>query len=131
MALSGQDILATLHAKMFKQIETCKLVGVFDTNFIHSKSVASEYDIKAFENLDDLLNSVDAVSIAATTSSHYELVKKSLEKNKHVFVEKPITPTIAEAEEIVEIAETKNLNLQVGHIERFNPASYFSREIYN
>jgi predicted dehydrogenase len=118
----GTGHLGKLHVKMYKHINNCKLIGVYDTNLIQSKAAASEYNITEFENLNELLNEVDAVSVAATTSSHFELVKKSLETGKHVFVEKPITTTIAEAEELVKIAAEKKLNLQVGHIERFNPA---------
>jgi predicted dehydrogenase len=118
----GTGHLGKIHVKMFKHIRNCTLIGVYDKNFIQSKAAASEFSVKEFENLNDLLDKVDAVSIAATTSSHYELVKTALEKGKHVFVEKPITATISEAEELVKISNEKKLNLQVGHIERFNPA---------
>lgn len=122
VGIIGTGHLGKLHAKMFKQIKNCELIGVFDKNHIQSKVVSEEFEVKAFENTEELLSSIDAVSIAATTTAHYELVKKSLENNVHVFVEKPITSTINEAEEIVKIAKEKKLNLQVGHIERFNPA---------
>ena len=118
----GTGHLGKLHVKMFKHNKNCELIGVYDKNFIQSKAAASEYSVAEFEDLNDLLNKVDAVSIAATTSSHYELVKKALERGKHVFVEKPITTTISEAEELVRISNENKLNLQVGHIERFNPA---------
>ena len=78
--------------------------------------------MRLFSSIDELLNSVQAVSIAATTSAHYEIAEKCFEKNINVFVEKPITATIEQAEELVKIAEDKKLKLQVGHIERFNPA---------
>ncbi len=118
----GTGHLGKLHVKMFKHIKDCELIGVYDTNFIQSKAAASEYNVKEFEDINELFQAVDAVSIAATTTSHYKLVKESLEKGKHVFVEKPITAAIPEAEELVKIAGEKKLNLQVGHIERFNPA---------
>lgn len=122
VGIIGTGHLGKLHVKMFKHLKNCQIVGVYDKNFIQSKAAASEYNVNEFENLNDLLNQVDAVSIAATTSSHHDLVKKSLENGKHVFVEKPITATISEAEELVKIANQNKLNLQVGHIERFNPA---------
>jgi predicted dehydrogenase len=78
--------------------------------------------VKKFDSLDELLNVIEAVSIAAITGAHYELAKKCLLKGLHVFLEKPITAGIPEAEEIVKIAADKKLKLQVGHIERFNPA---------
>lgn len=117
----GVGHLGKLHTKMFKQIENCELVGVFDANPEQAKSVAAEFGVSAFNSIDDLLLKVNAVSIATTTSAHFEVAKKCLEKNIHVFVEKPITTTIEEAEKLVEISKNKNLKLQVGHIERFNP----------
>lgn len=117
----GVGHLGKLHSKMFKQIENCELVGVFDANPEQAKSVAAELGVNAFNSIDDLLLKVNAVSIATTTSAHFEVAKKCLEKNIHVFVEKPITTTIEEAEKLVEISKNKNLKLQVGHIERFNP----------
>ena len=118
----GTGHLGNLHAKMFHQINDCQLVGVNDSNQQAAKTTANEYKTKVFYNLDEILNEVEAVSIAATTSAHYELAKECLEKNIHVFVEKPITASIPEAQEIVNLASKNNLNLQVGHIERFNPA---------
>ena len=118
----GTGHLGKLHTKMLRQIDHCELVGIYDSNADMAKNAGEEFRIKVFDVLDDLLDEVDAVSIAATTSAHHELAKKCLEKNIHVFVEKPITVTIPEAEEIVALAKKNNLNLQVGHIERFNPA---------
>ncbi len=118
----GTGHLGNLHTKMFYQLDNCELIGVFDSNYSTAKSVADEYGVKAFKNIDEIINEVQAVSIAATTSAHYELAKKCLQNNIHVFVEKPITASIPEAEEIVSIASKNKLNLQVGHIERFNPA---------
>jgi predicted dehydrogenase len=117
----GVGHLGKLHAKMFKQIENCELVGVFDANTQQAKSVAEEFGISDFNSIDELLSKVKAVSIAATTSAHYELARKCFEKNIHVFIEKPITTTIKQAEELVDLSKKKNLKLQVGHIERFNP----------
>ncbi|MHB8578952.1 MAG: Gfo/Idh/MocA family protein [Ignavibacteriaceae bacterium] len=122
IGIIGTGHLGKLHTKMFSEISNCELAGIYDTNIEQAKSVGKEFGVPVFENVADLLNSVDAVSVAATTSAHYELVKRSLLKNCHVFVEKPITTTILEAEEIVKLSNDKNLNLQVGHIERFNPA---------
>ena len=122
VGIIGTGHLGKLHTKMFKEITDCELVGIYDSNSELAKSVAKEFGIIAFGNINDLFGSVDAVSVAATTSAHYELVKQSLQNGKHVFVEKPITTTIIEAQEIVKLANYNKLNLQVGHIERFNPA---------
>ena len=118
----GTGHLGKLHIKMFKQIENCELVGIYDVNENQAKNAGDEYDVKTYNNINDLLKVTDALSIAATTSSHYELAKNCLLNGKHVFIEKPITATIPQAEEIVALAEKNKLNLQVGHIERFNPA---------
>lgn len=118
----GTGHLGKLHAKMFSHIESCDLVGVYDINSEASELTAEEFGTESFKSLSELFTNSDAVSVAATTSEHYKLVKQSLENGKHVFVEKPITSTIAEAEELVKLSNEKKLNLQVGHIERFNPA---------
>jgi predicted dehydrogenase len=118
----GTGHLGKLHTKMFKSIDNCELVGVYDSDPEQAKAVSTEFNVQSSASVTDLLKKVDAVSIAATTTAHYELAKKCFANGVHVFVEKPITATIKEAEELVEISEKKNLNLQVGHIERFNPA---------
>ena len=118
----GTGHLGKIHTKLFKEVEDAELVGVYDIDQSKSEEAAKEFNTKAFRNLDDLLNEVDGVSIVATTSAHYKLVKRAFEKDVHVLVEKPITVTIPQAEEIVAISAEKNLTLQVGHIERFNPA---------
>lgn len=118
----GTGHLGKIHTKLFKEVESAELIGVYDIDETKAEETAKELGTKAFTNLDELLSKVEGVSIVATTSAHYELAKKAFEKDVNVLVEKPITATIPQAEEIVEIAEEKNLVLQVGHIERFNPA---------
>lgn len=126
----GTGHLGKIHTKLVKDVTRANLVGVYDLNEKVASEVASELGTKSFETLDDFLNNVNAVSIVATTSAHFELIYKAFEKNVHVFVEKPITSTIEQAEEIVKLSEEKNLKLQVGHIERFNSA-LLSLEKYN
>ena len=118
----GTGHLGKLHTKMFKSIDNCELVGIYDSNPDQAESVGKEFSVPAINSLDELLKQIDAASISATTTSHYELAKKCFENGIHVFIEKPITASIKEAEELLEISEKKKLNLQVGHIERFNPA---------
>lgn len=117
----GTGHLGTLHTKMFKQINNCVLAGIYDADPENAKSVAEKLDVTSFSNLDFLLSKVDAVSIAASTSAHYEIANICLLAGKHVFIEKPITATIEEGEKLVKLADEKKMNLQVGHIERFNP----------
>ncbi len=126
----GTGHLGRLHTKLFQSVKNCEFIGVYDKDFEKAKVYAEEFNVKAFQNLDEFINSVDAVSIVSSTSAHYELGKKCLEKGKHAFIEKPITVKISEAEELIKIARENNLKLQVGHIERFNPA-LLSLEKYN
>lgn len=122
LGVIGTGHLGKLHIKMFKQIGECDVVGIYDSNPITASNVSKEFDVKVFDDLDSLLNSVQAASIAVSTTAHFEVAKKCLEKGIHIFIEKPITASISEAEALVELADSKKLNLQVGHIERFNPA---------
>ena len=126
----GTGHLGKLHTKLLKQVNNCQLIGVYDINNEAANNAAKEFKTKAFGSINDLFDQVDALSIVSTTSSHYELAKTALENGINVFVEKPITTEIWEAEELVELAEQKSLKLQVGHIERFNPA-LVSLEKYN
>ncbi|NOX18865.1 MAG: Gfo/Idh/MocA family oxidoreductase [Chlorobi bacterium] len=130
IGIIGTGHLGKLHTKLLQEVENCKLIGIHDLDAERLREVSEEFHVSAFTDYESLLNEADAVSIVATTSAHYELAKAALQKGKHVFVEKPITAAIGEAEEIVEIAEKNNLKLQVGHIERFNPA-LLSLEKYN
>jgi predicted dehydrogenase len=125
----GTGHLGKLHTKLLNEINNARLVGIFDANSNQAQTVANELNVKAFDNLDQLLENVKAVSIAATTSAHYDLAKYCFEKNVNVFIEKPITATIPQAEELVKTSKEKNLKLQVGHIERFNPALVSMEEL--
>jgi predicted dehydrogenase len=118
----GVGHLGKLHAKMFQQISNCELVGVYDSNPENLAAVSKEFNITPFGGINDMLGQVDAVSIAVTTSAHFEVAEKCLESNKHVFIEKPITSLITDGEKLVKMAADKKLKIQVGHIERFNPA---------
>ena len=118
----GTGHLGKFHIKMLKQIDNCELVGIYDMDSSAAQSAGDEFRIKVFNSLEDLINNIDAVSIATITGAHHEVAKKCLENDLHVFIEKPITAEIQDAEELVKIAAARKLNLQVGHIERFNPA---------
>lgn len=130
VGIIGTGHLGKIHTKILKEIHNCNLTGVYDLIPERANQVANEFQVKYFYSLKDLFNEVDAVSIVATTKAHYELIKSALDNNIHVFVEKPITERIKEAEEVVQISNEKKLKLQVGHIERFNSA-LLSLEKYN
>ena len=126
----GVGHLGSLHAKMYSQIPSVHFVGVYDVDLKRAETLAAEFGIKAFATLDDLLSQVQAVSIATVTQSHYDVAMQVIKRGVHLLIEKPITATIEQAKAITERAETKGLKLQVGHIERFNPA-ILALEPYN
>jgi len=118
----GTGHLGALHIKMYTQIPSAHLVGVYDVDSKRSEKYAAEFGIKAFAQMDDLLANVEAVSIATVTQSHYDVAMQVVKRGVHLLIEKPITTTIEQARALTELAETKGLKLQVGHIERFNSA---------
>jgi predicted dehydrogenase len=103
-------------------MEGARFVGVFDMDPAKAGTVASEFDTRPFASLEALLAEVDAVTVATTTTAHFAVARQALEGGVHVFLEKPITETIPEAEELCRLAAEAKLTVQVGHIERFNPA---------
>jgi predicted dehydrogenase len=109
------------HARIFRQSKRCDFVGLYDKNKQRAIEIAEKIDSISFRSFSELLQKIDALAIVVTTISHYELAKQALEAGKHVFIEKPVTEHIWQAQELVELAEKQNLKIQVGHIERFNP----------
>lgn len=118
----GVGHLGSLHTKMLAEIPGVNLVGVFDLDRERARKVAAEHGTRGFNTLDDLLKDVDAVTIAATTSEHFQIARQALSCGKHLFIEKPITETTEEADQLCRLAASKGVQIQVGHIERFNPA---------
>ncbi|MGZ3746811.1 MAG: Gfo/Idh/MocA family protein [Pseudobdellovibrionaceae bacterium] len=121
-AVVGVGYLGTFHAQKYAKNPQAQLIGVCDFNPAQAAKVAAELGVVAFQKAQDLIGKVDLVTVAATTQSHYEVAKLFLQNGIHVNVEKPITATIPQAEELVNLAQQKNLKLAVGHIERFNPS---------
>ena len=127
-AVVGVGYLGRFHAQKYKAIPEVDFVGVCDASPERAKEVAAELGVTAFNDYHELKGKVDAVTVASTTRTHYEIAKFFLENGVHVNVEKPMTVTLEEAETLVSIAKTKNLKLQVGHVERFNPALKSAQE---
>lgn len=121
-AVVGVGHLGRFHAQKYTLIPEAKLVGVCDVSPEAGRKVGAELDVPVFSDARELLGRVDAVTIAASTAAHYELCKLFLGNGVHVLVEKPITTTSAQAAEICDLAERAGVRLQVGHIERYNPA---------
>lgn len=110
------------HADKFVALDQSTLVAVVDADETTRNKVAADLDVAALVDFRDLIGEVDAVSIATPTPSHFEIVAAFLENGVHVLVEKPLTSTVEEARQLVDIAKEKDAVLQVGHLERFNPA---------
>ncbi|CAI8302842.1 MAG: scyllo-inositol 2-dehydrogenase (NAD(+)) [Formosa sp. Hel3_A1_48] len=118
----GAGHLGKIHLKLLQQSEKYDLVGFYDPDIANGQRVAEEFNYNYFENLDDLIDAVDVVDIVTPTLSHYNCAIKAITKGKHIFIEKPITNTVEEAEQIRLLVSENNLRGQVGHVERFNPA---------
>ena len=121
-AVIGVGYLGKFHAQKYAQLESSELVAVCDASLEIAQSIANEHGIPAFTEYEDLIGQVDAVSIVVPTQKHYEVAKVFLENGVHVLLEKPITSTVEQAEELVKIADKKQCVFQIGHLERFNPA---------
>jgi predicted dehydrogenase len=122
VALVGAGHLGTYHAEKLHKIENCELKFICDPNLEKTKMLGDKYNCKILARYQDCLNEVDAVLIAAPTPFHYEIATYFLENKKHVFIEKPMTETVKQAEHLCRLASDNNLVLQIGHVERFNPA---------
>ncbi len=118
----GVGHLGSRHASLWKGVAGARLVGLTDADMERADALARDLEVKAFPSLAALLAEVDAISLVTPTSTHAELARQALEAGVHCFIEKPITARYAEAAPLIELAERKGLTLQVGHIERFNPA---------
>ncbi|WP_045097448.1 Gfo/Idh/MocA family protein [Legionella fallonii] len=121
-AVIGIGYLGRFHAQKYQLIPNAELVAVCDVNPELCEAVSQELKVPAYLDYQDLFGKVDAVSIAATTNKHYQIAKACLEQGIHVLIEKPITETTAQAEELIQLAKKHNAKLQVGHLERFNAA---------
>jgi len=122
IAVIGVGHLGTFHAKTYSRLDNVKLIGVCDCNLAKAIEIGKKYHTASYSDYEDLFDKVDAVSIAVPTSLHYNIAKDFLKHGIHVLIEKPITKTLSEADELIDIAREKKLIIQVGHIERFNSA---------
>lgn len=122
VGVAGVGRLGHLHARLYREVDDAKLVGVYDTDVARAQALAQELGVRRFAAFDDLLSATDAVNIVVPTVFHFELAERALAANKHVFIEKPITSTVDEASALIALAAKQQRVLQVGHIERFNGA---------
>jgi len=118
----GVGHLGKFHLNNWQEIDNVKLIGFYDPSDENAAAVKQQYGLKRFKNAADLIDASDVVDIVAPTTMHHELCKMAILKSRHVFVEKPLANTMSEAKEIVKLTKEANIKLQVGHVERFNPA---------
>ena len=118
----GAGHLGKFHLNNWKEIKEVELVGFYDPNDETAEAIKNQYNIKRFDTPEALLDEIEAADIVAPTTYHFELCEMAIRRGKHVFVEKPLVNTIAEGKEIVKMAREANVKVQVGHVERFNPA---------
>jgi predicted dehydrogenase len=129
LGIIGTGHLGKIHIKCAKLVDHIDLIGFYDKDREMAAKVEAEHGIKAYDSLDALLAAVDAVDIVTPTLFHHRVAMQALSAGKHVFVEKPITHTVPEAKELVDLGKIKGLKIQVGHVERFNPAFLALRDL--
>src|SRR6185312_9565246 len=125
----GTGHLGKFHLNNWKEIGGVELVGFYDPNDTAAQEVSQQYQLPRFLEADRLIDACDAIDVVAPTHLHFELCEKAIKKGKHVFVEKPLAHTMDEARILVKLVKESNVKMQVGHVERFNPAYLATREL--
>ena len=128
----GAGYLGKIHINCIKQLSSVyDFVGFYDQNVDTAANVSADMQVKSYSSIEELIDLVDVVDIVTPTVSHFECASLALKKGKHVFIEKPIVATVEEANKLIELAEKTNVKVQVGHVERFNPAYIAARPHIN
>ncbi len=127
----GAGHLGKIHLRLLQQSEKYELVGFYDANPEQAHKIVDEFGYTYFNDIDALIDAVDVIDIVTPTFAHFETAKKAIQKGKHVFIEKPITNTVEEAEALIALSNENNVKGQVGHVERFNPAFTAVRDNIN
>ena len=122
IGIAGIGHLGKIHAKLWKEVDGVSVTGIYDVNGAESSAVSNETGIENVDDLVSLLERVDALSIVTPTQTHFEVARAAILAGKHVLIEKPITTTTEQADKLIELAREQDVKIQVGHIERFNPA---------
>lgn len=118
----GVGHLGKFHLNNWKEIEGIKLVGFFDPNNDNARVVMEQYGLKRFMDEEKLMDACDIIDVIAPTDHHFSICMQAIRKGKHIFVEKPLAHTIQEGRDLVNMVREANIKMQVGHVERFNPA---------
>ena len=122
IGIVGAGHLGRIHPRLLKSVDNVELVGVADPIPAVRKRIADEHDVATFARHVDLMDQIDAAIVATTTEYHHAVGTDLLRSGKHLFIEKPISTTVRQADELVALAKANQLILQIGHVERFNPA---------
>ena len=125
----GAGYLGKFHAEKYSQMDDVELVGIADSDRVQAESVSKKIKTNAYTDYRDLIGKTDAVSVVVPTPAHFKVSRDFLENDIDVLIEKPITATLGEADELISISETRGLIIQVGHLERFNPAILALKDI--
>ncbi len=131
IGIFGAGHLGKIHIKLLKEIKEFSIIGFHDTDKTKISEIEKEFSIKHFDDQEQLINEVDAIDIVTPTISHYNCAANALKNSKHIFIEKPITNTLEESESLIKISEETNVIIQVGHVERFNPAFIAAQPYFN
>ncbi len=118
----GTGYLGKFHAEKYAKMDDVEFIGVVDIDKSKADEVAGQYNVGSYTDIGSLIGKVDAVSIVVSTPAHFAVSKAFLENNVDVLIEKPMTTSIEEADELIQLASSRDLIIQVGHLERFNPA---------
>ncbi|MFM2145176.1 MAG: hypothetical protein RL732_12 [Bacteroidota bacterium] len=122
IGILGLGHLGKFHLNNWKEIQQVVIVGFYDPNEVTAAEAILQYGLKRYDTPEALIDDCDAVDIVSPTPTHFELCKLAITRGKHVFVEKPLAHTMDEARELVKLVKESNVKMQVGHVERFNPA---------
>jgi predicted dehydrogenase len=120
--LVGAGHLGKIHLRLLQQSDKYDLIGFHDKDVTNGKKIEEEFGYKYFENFEELLSQIEVLDIVTPTIYHFDYAMTAIAHQKHFFIEKPITKTLEEAEEILKLCKEKGIKAQVGHVERYNPA---------
>lgn len=118
----GAGHLGKIHLKLIREIDNYELVGLYDPDPENARFSEEEFSTKSFDSIEDLIDAVDVVDIVTPTLSHYNCAVQAMRNSRHIFIEKPITNTVNEARKLIKLSEEAGVKVQVGHVERYNPA---------
>jgi predicted dehydrogenase len=122
IAVLGAGHLGKIHIKCIQESDKFELIGFYDPDAENAKKVKKEFNVQHYKNIEDIIKDTDVVDIVTPTISHFDCATKALKEFKHVFIEKPVVNTPGEAKQLISLANEAEVKVQVGHVERFNPA---------